>query len=473
MQTKKFISVLLTLLMMAGVIAVAPVTASAIDVAGDKVTFGTYPQSWYYPEYPVLPPESPALGSVYTFSDGTVAMFNGSNYNIIEPIEWRVLASEGGKLLLFAEKVLDVQQYYTALIGMTWENSSMRAFLNGGSGNPCGYSFIGLAFNTAEKAAIQTTTVHTPDNVPDKTYGGNDTQDKLFLLSTEELGEYGVTRVAAGTNFLGFGSGQDGEASAWFLRSPGQGIKYDTGEEPPWSNSEGVMRVFSDGTLAHQGVNQLDGVRPAMWVDASALTTGTAPGITGPAALTLTAGYAAQSTGAYTITGTAPVTVTKQSGDAKITWNNTTKKLDIAAGLAAGTYPVTLKASNGVNPDATFTFTLTVTAASTYAVTVICADAETAGGGNYAAGDTVSISVGTPPAGKVFKEWTATPAVTFANKNSTSTTFTMPASAVTVTAVFENASSPSNTIFGTGYEATFFNWILFFIGFGWIWMWFI
>jgi len=269
---KKLFALLLTLLMMAGVIAVAPVTASAAPALGDKVTFGTYPQSWYYPEYPVLPPESPAEGGVYTFADGTVAMFTGSNYNKIEPIEWRVLASEGGKLLLFAEKVLDWQQYYTALIGMTWENSSMRAFLNGTSGNPCGYSFIGLAFNTAEKAAIQTTAVHTPDNVPEKTYGGNDTQDKLFLLSTEELGEYGVTRVAAGTNFLGFGSGQDGVASAWFLRSPGQGIKYETGEEPPWINSEGVLRIFSDGTLAHQGVNQQDGVRPAMWVLESALT---------------------------------------------------------------------------------------------------------------------------------------------------------------------------------------------------------
>jgi hypothetical protein len=56
--------------------------------------------------------------------------------------------------------------------------------------------------------------------------------------------------------------------------------------------------------------------------------------------------------------------VTKTSGNAAITWNNTTNKLDIAAGLAAGTYPVTLKAANGVAPDATLTFTLTITASS-------------------------------------------------------------------------------------------------------------
>ena len=82
--------------------------------------------------------------------------------------------------------------------------------------------------------------------------------------------------------------------------------------------------------------------------------------ITGPTTMTLTAGYAATSTGVYTTNVGA--TVTKTSGDAKITWNNTTKKLDIAAGLAAGTYPVELKATSG-SDSATLTFTLTVTAA--------------------------------------------------------------------------------------------------------------
>jgi hypothetical protein len=48
------------------------------------------------------------------------------------------------------------------------------------------------------------------------------------------------------------------------------------------------------------------------------------------------------------------------SGDSKITWNSATNRLDIAAGLAAGTYIVTLKAANGTAPDATITFTLTV-----------------------------------------------------------------------------------------------------------------
>ena len=88
-----------------------------------------------------------------------------------------------------------------------------------------------------------------------------------------------------------------------------------------------------------------------------------APGITGPTTMNLTEGYAATSTELYTITGTEPVTVTKTNGNASITWNDTTKKLDIAAGLAAGSYEVKLKVNNGTAPDATLTFTLTVDAA--------------------------------------------------------------------------------------------------------------
>ncbi|MCL2881813.1 MAG: hypothetical protein FWF45_02825 [Coriobacteriia bacterium] len=88
-----------------------------------------------------------------------------------------------------------------------------------------------------------------------------------------------------------------------------------------------------------------------------------APAITGPQALTVTVGYKALSVGPFTVTGAPVPTVTKVSGNTKITWNAATGMLDIAAGLAPGTYPVTLKASNGISPDATITFVLTVKAA--------------------------------------------------------------------------------------------------------------
>ncbi|MCL2674721.1 MAG: chitobiase/beta-hexosaminidase C-terminal domain-containing protein, partial [Defluviitaleaceae bacterium] len=85
----------------------------------------------------------------------------------------------------------------------------------------------------------------------------------------------------------------------------------------------------------------------------------TAPTITGPKTMTLKQDYAKTSSKVFTIKGNAAPTVTKKSGDKKITWNNKTKKLDIAAGLAPGKYPVTLTVKNSVKT-ITYTFTLTV-----------------------------------------------------------------------------------------------------------------
>ena len=89
----------------------------------------------------------------------------------------------------------------------------------------------------------------------------------------------------------------------------------------------------------------------------------------------------------------------------------------------------------------TTTFTMpaqavTVTANWTplYAVTVNGSHAATTGAGNYAANDTVTIHAGTHPQGRTFAGWTTSDGVTFADATQTTTTFTMPAQAVTVTA---------------------------------------
>ena len=83
------------------------------------------------------------------------------------------------------------------------------------------------------------------------------------------------------------------------------------------------------------------------------------PRITGPASMKLFSGYEATSTGVYTINGTAPVKVEKIAGDELITWNNSTRTLDIAEGLPVGDYEVKIRATNEVS-SFTFTFTLTV-----------------------------------------------------------------------------------------------------------------
>ena len=125
--------------------------------------------------------------------------------------------------------------------------------------------------------------------------------------------------------------------------------------------------------------------------------TGVAPTITGPTTMTLAQGYAATSTGVYTVSGTPAPTVAKTSGDSKITWNDGTKKLDIAAGLTAGTYQVILMASNGIMPDATLTFTLTVTLPSTPSTTTQSVTTSVTPGTTTSSTTTSSTAISTTP----------------------------------------------------------------------------
>ncbi|MCL2878881.1 MAG: hypothetical protein FWF29_01430 [Treponema sp.] len=75
----------------------------------------------------------------------------------------------------------------------------------------------------------------------------------------------------------------------------------------------------------------------------------------------------------------------------------------------------------------------------TYAVTVESGGAGATGAGNYEQGAAVSIYAGTPPAGKEFDNWTSdSDGVQLADAENMTTSFTMPANAVTVTANFRD-----------------------------------
>ena len=115
---------------------------------------------------------------------------------------------------------------------------------------------------------------------------------------------------------------------------------------------------------------------------------------------------------------------------------------------------------------------------TTYALTVV----NGSGSGNYKAGETVYLTADAAPSGKAFDKWTAS-AGTLADATTTRTAFIMPAGAATVTATYKGTGGnvvpptpdpdpPAKNIFGTKHESNFLNWLLFFVGFGWIWMWF-
>ena len=197
---------------------------------GDTVTFGTYEQ------------------------DDNIS--NGK-----EDIEWLVLAKEENKIFVISDKALDCKLYDTSYTSVTWETCSLRAWLNN--------DFFNTAFDAAEKKMIMNTKVSADKNPEYDTDPGNETTDKLFLLSISEVTEYfdddesrkcvptayAKARGAYTSNRNKTVSGE--ETCWWWLRSPG-----DIQSTVAFINYDGSVYKF--GSSAYR--NYDDAVRPAMWI---------------------------------------------------------------------------------------------------------------------------------------------------------------------------------------------------------------
>ncbi len=96
-----------------------------------------------------------------------------------EPIEWIVLANDGKELFVVSKYSLDWKPYDGAWKNITWEECNLREWLND--------DFYNTAFSASDKKLIKITNVKNNDNPEYETTGGNDTKDKVFLLSLEDV----------------------------------------------------------------------------------------------------------------------------------------------------------------------------------------------------------------------------------------------------------------------------------------------
>ena len=164
------------------------------------------------------------------------------------------------------------------------------------------------------------------------------------------------------------------------------------------------------------------------------------PAISGLMNLSLHTGYEDTQI-PYSVTGDAVHASVSISPDTPlITYNTETSILDIAPGLQEGVYTVTLTAGNGAGPDASLKLNLTVT--TLYPLTVIAKAGGTVtqlSADAYAEGSVISISA-KPDTNYQFSYWTSSNGGTFANANAANTTFTMPATQTSITAVFTPTS---------------------------------
>lgn len=180
------------------------------------------------------------------------------------PIEWQVLACDGQRALLISRYALETRPYDVQEMDATWENCTLREWLNS--------EFLDRAFTPDQRACILLSDV---DNGRAQGYGGyaadggEDTRDRIFLLSYSEAWTYfdgngarmcDVTgRALEQGAFTGSSYRTGGRTVGWWwLRSPGPGRMY-------------TANVRLDGSRGYS--NSINGehgtVRPAMWVDLS------------------------------------------------------------------------------------------------------------------------------------------------------------------------------------------------------------
>ena len=178
-----------------------------------------------------------------------------------EPVKWRVLANDGS-LFVVSDKNLDCVEYNSSAETVTWEECTLRKWLNS--------KFLDKAFSTQEQGAVLESLVVNEDGAKGSE-AGPDTYDKVYLLSIyevidPELGfptdwkDKGGTRVALNTEYTKSKRAMTNTdmSGAWWLRTPG--------------DAKNAANVFNAGNVFVRGGNVnnfIFAVRPAMNIDAS------------------------------------------------------------------------------------------------------------------------------------------------------------------------------------------------------------
>lgn len=249
---------------------------------------------------------------------------------------------------------------------------------------------------------------------PDLLEGFNENNNgySVRCVENKDVTQYKVTVSVAGTNAIGGGD---------YIAGATVGI--DAGTAPTgkqfknWVSSAGV-------TLADANSKNTTFKMPANAVTVTAVYE-TAYKVT-----VSSAGTGASESDSYLAGATVSIKAgTAPAGQQFKNWTASNSNVIFADANSATT--------TFIMPAAAVTVTANFELAK-YAVTVSSAGAGATGSGSYAAGATVSINAGTALTNQFFKNWTSSSSgIIFTDANSVATTFTMPASAVTVTANFD------------------------------------
>lgn len=175
---------------------------------------------------------------------------DGDPDNGPEPVEWLVLETSESDVLLVSRYCLDTQPFHGENVPIQWDQCDLRQWMN--------TDMLKAMFTEEELAQIGETALEARKHPHFTTSPGQDTVDRLFLLSYEEVERF----FPDPEDRLGFATpyarsqrawvNRENGASGWWLRTTGH-------------SADDECRVSSEGKFVNYDVNyKVDTVRPAM-----------------------------------------------------------------------------------------------------------------------------------------------------------------------------------------------------------------
>jgi hypothetical protein len=205
--------------------------------------------------------------------------FNG------KAITWQVLAvdisdTEHQKALLIPTEIVAYWVWGGERKDVTWEDSTIRQWLNG--------DFYNAVFTDDQKAIILESDIENKANSESGVGGGANTTDRVFLLSLDEVTKYLPSETVRSVKYnatqaeiegLAKAISEAGASENWSSKSTYDNAladlkSYNGTTDRWWLRTSGrelarAAAIAYDGSLDITGdqVFQLEGVRPAVWVD--------------------------------------------------------------------------------------------------------------------------------------------------------------------------------------------------------------
>ncbi|MCR4593935.1 MAG: DUF6273 domain-containing protein [Clostridiales bacterium] len=170
---------------------------------------------------------------------GRIAQAKPGNVIYFAKTDWYLADRSGDRVLLIKKSSFDLtpdMADFDKDKNLTWESSTIRSYLNG--------DYLKQGFTDGEIRMITSTKLKADKNPIYGTSGGNDTEDRVFLISTEELEKY--------SDYI-----NKTTKRCWWTRTSG-------------AHEGSLVFVDIDKAVLYYGYEMTESdikVKPAMWID--------------------------------------------------------------------------------------------------------------------------------------------------------------------------------------------------------------